>query len=697
MAAAGFEKSRVLYGLPDALLTTGPLYICEGATDCWAIGPGAVAIFGKSASDKQRSLIEQHFSHRPIVIFPDRGAEAEAVDLRTYLQRRRDPTTTPPVVIAELPEHRDDPGECTRDEILGAAATALDVPGNEVAYASEIDIVNGRRHYLSERGADRVGSHVAVVYSTGSAGRANAALVGGDGKLRYVTPCTERFFLSLAPKPRVYHNAVTSRLRELQIGLPAPTAFEDLRVAGHLLDENCSCDLPDLCRRYVDEGSDGANGQDQLLPSASESDRRTSSDAIRLRRLWDEGQLLERLDQQDLRYVYDEIELPVADVTAAMMDNGIGVDAEWLQEHRDRWATEVEDLRREIESHSRHPVNVDDPASVSGLLQDLGLPLADATADAKCRTDKQTLLRIRDAHPVVRKILNYRRHKARHEWADRLLRKTHPRTGRLHFRLDPLGTVTGRFSCEDPNLQGLPADMREAFIPAPGLVLVEADFSQIELRVLAHISGDSRLLKAYRLDQADLHRKTAAAVFKISEKAVTAQQRALGKKVNFAIIYGMTPHGLAHDMNVDEDTARSFIQRFFEAYPQADRWIWACKREAESCGHVRSLYGRRRCLPNAQSETRADLERALRQATNFVIQGTAADINKMALIRLHKALPDDCRMLLTVHDSVLIEAPANRGCEVVPLIRQVMEESPPDFSVPLKVDVHVGQNWGKCK
>jgi DNA polymerase-1 len=249
-------------------------------------------------------------------------------------------------------------------------------------------------------------------------------------------------------------------------------------------------------------------------------------------------------------------------------------------------------------------------------------------------------------------------------------------------------------------LQAVPAELRRVFVADDGYVLLEADFSQIELRVLAHFSNEPLLLAAYTGDdnEVDIHRRTAALALGIDESDVNQQQRNdVGKAINFGIVFGQTEYGLAGKLGIGVQEAASFIEAFFVGYPAVRQWIKSVRRETQRRGAVETLYGRRRRLADATCADDRLRERAFRQSVNTIIQGTAADINKMALARLHKALPDDCHLLLTVHDSVLMEVPKRRAKRLAALVRQVMEEPPPKFDVPLVVSVNYGPSWGRSR
>ena len=298
-------------------------------------------------------------------------------------------------------------------------------------------------------------------------------------------------------------------------------------------------------------------------------------------------------------------------------------------------------------------------------------------------------------HPAAPAILAYQQQKPVRDAGRRLLAHLGP-IGIVRAELDPLGAATGRFSCSSPNLQGLPAPVLPAIEAAPGRVLLEADYSQMELRVLAHFSQDPALLHAFQHD-IDLHVRTAASVLGIAEADVTDEQRSLGKTLNFSIIYGRTAYGLAEELGVSMQRAEELLAAHAAAYPGVAAWIAAVHEQARNSGEVRTLYGRRRQLPNIYSASDALAAEARRQAVNTIIQGTAADLMKLALIRLNDALPDGVRMLLPVHDSVLLEVPSAVVEETQQIVVAAMESTPADFSVPLKVEVKTGPTWAGCK
>jgi DNA polymerase-1 len=308
---------------------------------------------------------------------------------------------------------------------------------------------------------------------------------------------------------------------------------------------------------------------------------------------------------------------------------------------------------------------------------------------------------LRGQHQVIDLILEQRQlTKLKSTYVDALPQLVNPHTGRIHTSFNQTGAVTGRISSSNPNLQNIPIrtqlgrEVRRAFVADEGWKLIAADYSQVELRVMAHIAQDPGLLGAFERGE-DIHAATAAAVLGVSLAEISKDQRRIAKSVNFGLSYGQSAYGLAQQTGMSQEEARQFIKTYFEKYPGVRDYIERTKRQAAEQGYVETLLGRRRYFPNLAGMRGPERGRAEREAINMPIQGTAADIIKIAMIRLHQALRERklrARMLLQVHDELVLEAPDDEVQAVVPLVREVMGG---DFelSVPLKVDVEVGQNW----
>jgi DNA polymerase-1 len=310
---------------------------------------------------------------------------------------------------------------------------------------------------------------------------------------------------------------------------------------------------------------------------------------------------------------------------------------------------------------------------------------------------------LRDAHPIIALILEHRElSKLKGTYVDALPALVLPRTGRVHTDYNQTGVVTGRVSSSNPNLQNIPIrtdlgrQVRRAFIAPRGSKLISADYSQVELRILAHIARDPGLLDAFARDE-DIHAATAARLFKVPLEQVTSRMRQLGKTINFGIAYGITDYGVAARTDLTQAEARELIDNYFAQYAGVKAYIEQTKRAARERGFVQTLLGRRRYFPELQRETRniGARNQAEREAINHPIQGSAADIIKIAMVRLHHALPArdlKSRMTLQVHDELVLECPENEIRVVAALVRETMEQAYP-LDSKLKVDVAVGQNW----
>jgi DNA polymerase-1 len=316
-------------------------------------------------------------------------------------------------------------------------------------------------------------------------------------------------------------------------------------------------------------------------------------------------------------------------------------------------------------------------------------------------TDSSVLERLAGKHPLVDALLEYRGlHKLKSTYVDSLPTQVHPATGRIHTKLNQTIAATGRLSSSEPNLQNIPIQtaegrkIRNAFVAPPGKVLISADYSQIELRVLAHLSGDTALIKAFE-SGVDIHAGTAREIFGLGPiETVTPEQRRVGKTINFGVVYGMGAFRLARDLEISVPTASKYIQSYFERFPGVRSFFEKLEAQAEREGQVRTLYGRRRVLKDIEQGER-DQGFVMRAALNAPIQGSAADIIKLAMISLEKKLEtygDRCRMILQIHDELLFECNEDIVESVVPMLRSEMEQVL-TLSVPLKVEAGWGRDW----
>ncbi|MEO0322088.1 MAG: DNA polymerase I [Myxococcota bacterium] len=409
-----------------------------------------------------------------------------------------------------------------------------------------------------------------------------------------------------------------------------------------------------------------------------------------------------RMEHGDFVRLFRELELPLAAVLADMERVGVRVDTEKLGAMSAAASEELAALEARCHTLAGHAFNVGSPRQLETILFDeLGLPVVKRTKTGRS-TDAQVLEELAAQHALPEAILAHRTlSKLQGTYLDALPAAVLPETGRVHTRYNQAVAATGRLSSSDPNLQNIPIRtnygrrIREAFVPAPGLLLLAADYSQIELRVLAHLSGDPELVDAYRTGE-DVHRRTASALFDVAPGDVDYTQRNQAKTVNFAVIYGQTQFALARNLKIERSEAKRYIDAFFARYAGVQRFMETVVEEAKRTGYVTTLLGRRRGLNDIRSRNRNLRAGAERIARNTPIQGTAADIIKIAMVRVQDRLRREgmaTRMILTVHDELLFEVPEGERAEAEVLIKETMEGAL-TLDVPLEVDVGFGTNWG---
>ncbi len=417
---------------------------------------------------------------------------------------------------------------------------------------------------------------------------------------------------------------------------------------------------------------------------------------------------LEARQQMDL---FRDLEMPLLPILAEMELQGILLDTAWLAQLSQELADRLAQLEAEIYELAGVTFNINSTQQLSDVLFGrLGLPTRGVrrTKSGHYSTRAEVLARLRGTHPIVERILQHRElAKLKSTYVDALPQLVNPRTGRVHTSYRQTGTVTGRLSSVNPNLQNIPIRteegrrVRRAFIAQEGWRLVGADYSQVELRVMAHISGDAGLREAFARGE-DIHTTTAAAIYGVPQAEVSYEMRRIAKAVNFGLIYGQSAYGLARQLGLSVGEAEAFIARYFERFPGVKAYMERIQREAAERGFVETLLHRRRYFPELAPDSSAPPSRkqaAQRMAINAPIQGSAADIIKLAMIRMHRALREaglQARMLLQVHDEIVLEVPSEEIERTTSLVRQVMEGAFP-LSVPLKVDIGVGQNWEAMK
>jgi DNA polymerase-1 len=407
-----------------------------------------------------------------------------------------------------------------------------------------------------------------------------------------------------------------------------------------------------------------------------------------------------------IEWLYREIEKPLSAVLARVEARGISLDTEYLRQLSDELGKEISYLEAAIHRLAGQSFNVNSRDQLEVVLYDQ-LKLAASgkkTQKGKRSTAASALEELQGQHEIIDRILAYRElTKLKSTYLDPLPRLIHPKTGRLHTRFNQTGTATGRLSSVDPNLQNIPIRteigrrIRKAFRAAPGMKLIAADYSQIELRILAHLSGDENLIRVFR-ENKDIHSQTAAWMFGLDLSAVGAEQRRAAKTINFGVLYGMSAHRLSNELSIPYAEAENFIERYFASYPRVRAWIDQVLADARKHGFVETMFGRRRFVADLDSPSRSVREAAERMAFNMPIQGTATgDLMKLAMVKLQPELDQlGAHLVLQVHDELLVEAADEKVQEVAQVMREVMQNAW-RFEVPLEVGIGIGENWLEAK
>lgn len=414
--------------------------------------------------------------------------------------------------------------------------------------------------------------------------------------------------------------------------------------------------------------------------------------------------LREKLKQTGMEALYDEMELPCLYALFEMEKNGIRVDGEALHQYGEKLCTRIDELTAEIHTMAGEEFNINSPKKLGEILfEKLGLKNGKKTKTGYS-TSAEVLEKLTNAHPIIPKILEYRQlTKLNSTYAEGLAGYIRP-DGRIHGKFHQTVTVTGRISSADPNLQNIPTRMplgreiRKVFIPEEGSVFVDADYSQIELRVLAHMSGDAALIAAYQADE-DIHSITASQVFDVPLDQVDSTLRRKAKAVNFGIVYGISSFGLGQDLDISRKEADGYIQKYFETYGKVKEFLDRTVEDAKKNGYTVTMFGRRRPIPELASSnfmTRSFGERA---AMNAPVQGTAADIIKIAMVRVNRRLKEEhlqSKLVLQIHDELIIETKKEELETVQKLLVEEMMHAA-ELSVPLLVDANVGNSWYDAK
>jgi len=485
----------------------------------------------------------------------------------------------------------------------------------------------------------------------------------------------------------------------------------DTMVAAYLLNPSRgSYELPDLALQYLDieigrlsdaAGTGKKRGGIEDLPVEAVADQacRYSDIAFRLYKL-----MAPRVVEEGMEPLFIDVEMPLVGVLAGMEERGIRIDTGILSGLSLELSRRISDLESSIYELAGERFSINSHAQLRKILfQKLRLP---ATRKIKSgySTDYDALVFLSDRHPLPAKLLDYRRlNKLKSTYVDALPRMVNPRTGRIHTTFHQTGAATGRLSSSDPNLQNIPVRtelglrIRQAFVPGSGgEIFLAADYSQIDLRILAHLSGDRKLARAFR-EGDDVHNHTACAVFGVDPPAVTPEMRRQAKTINFGIVYGMSAYGLSRELGIDPAGAQDFINRYFDYYSGVRDYIRKSLAEAGEKGYVKTIMGRRRAVPELKSASKTTREIGQRIAINTPIQGSSADLIKIAMRDIAAALAEGgwrAFMLIQIHDELLFEVDREQAGDFGAMAKAKME-SAWKFDVPITVNLKSGNNWGE--
>jgi len=468
----------------------------------------------------------------------------------------------------------------------------------------------------------------------------------------------------------------------------------DTQVAGYLLDpEEGTPSFPKLRARFLP-------GSLAVTEGESPEERAAARASVMLAL----GKVLEgRLAEASLLEVFRTIDMPLLPVLHRMEEKGIRIDPGVFAELSSALARDISAIERKVAAAAGTDFNINSPKQLAFLLfEKLGLPPAKKTKTGYS-TDVEVLERLKDLHEIPSLVLEYRTlAKIRSTYVDVLPGRIDPRDGRIHTTLHQTQAATGRLSSSDPNLQNIPIRtelgrrIRSGFVAEKGNLLVGADYSQVELRLLAHLSGDAELIRRFRQGD-DIHTATASAVFGVDPSAVTAELRRRAKVINFGILYGMSPFGLSRELGIGGKEAKAYIDQYFDRYPGVKEYIEGLKETARKDGFVLTIMGRRRFLKDIDSRNKVLREAAERMAINTPIQGSAADLIKLAMIRVDREFLEagmEARLILQVHDELIVEAPEREAGRSERILTEAME-GVAKLAVPLSVSVSRGRNWGE--
>jgi DNA polymerase I len=510
--------------------------------------------------------------------------------------------------------------------------------------------------------------------------------------------------------PKLFHDGKKVIRRLDGLGIDVTGVGFDTALAAYVVNPaSRAYDLAELAARYLGVELESPDAEAAEVKQAA-FDFRDGPDLDSVARRVEaiarlSQQMRTELDNRDELELFEEIELPLVAVLARMESAGIAVDREYLEGLGDDLRIRLAELERKIHDHAGEPFNINSTDQLRTILFDrLGLPVSKKTSTGKPSTDASVLEKLRDHHPLVADLLEYREYeKLRSTYVDGYLPLIRS-DGRIHTTFNQMAAATGRLSSEEPNLQNIPVrsesgmTIRRAFVPREGWTFVVADYSQIELRVMAHMTQDDGLVSAFKEGQ-DIHTATAARVFGVTPDLVSPEMRRRAKVINFGLLYGMEAFGLAQRLDISRDEAQEHMNAYFAQFPDVKAFLDGVVTEARRNGYTATLFGRRRYLPELKSDNFRIRQMGERMALNAPVQGTAADIIKLAMIALDRELISrklETTMLLQIHDELILESPQSELDDAIDLTRQTMEHVT-ELIVPLDVDINTGLDLASVK
>ena len=500
-----------------------------------------------------------------------------------------------------------------------------------------------------------------------------------------------------------------------QIGINSQNMMYDAKIAVYILNSVSNAySMEDISRQFLEidisdyeENKEKSGVQTSLFDEVSTDEKRANftyalyAYVIGITR----EKILKELENINSLELFNNIEMPIVEILAEMQYEGMYVDKHELVKYGENLKKHIEELRIDIYKMAGEEFNINSPKQLGVILfEKLELKPCKKTKSGYS-TDVDALDKIKDAHPIVDKILEYRQlMKLNSTYVEGLIPFINPKTERIHTFFHQTVTATGRLSSTEPNLQNIPTrseigkKLRKVFKPEEGRIFVDADYSQVELRVMAHMSNDETMIKAFNSD-ADIHTICASQVFKVPIEEVSKQLRSKAKAVNFGIVYGISEFGLAEQIDIKRNEAKEYIEQYLDTYHGIKEYMDNIVEEAKKNGCVSTLFGRRRYIPELNSKNYMIRKFGDRAAMNTPIQGTAADIMKIAMIKVYNELKNrnlKSKLILQIHDELLIETVLEEKEEVEKLLKECMEESA-NLSVPLTVEVEEGKSWYQAK